>query len=90
MPVVGVVADMRLSQPSERAIAVEWLTRSEVFTTGEFQGERLPLVLEVDDKGVVDERLAALAELDAVTSVEVIYVDFEDLVHASGVDCEGQ
>ena len=88
MPGVGAVADLRLAAEAEHRAALEWLRGVPAITLGEAQGRRIPIVVDAADQAESDRTLKALSELRGVCNVEVVYVDFEDVLDASSAGSE--
>lgn len=80
MPVLGLVVDFHGAAVADRARTTSWIAREPALTPGEPQDRRLPVVLEVDTKRDVDAWLDRLRDAQGVQTVEVVYVDFEDLL----------
>ena len=80
MPVLGLVLTLQDDSKAGRGVVLDRLLRERDVTIGDFEQGKLPVVLEVDDRSDGEERVRAVARLEGVAHVDVVYAHFEDLL----------
>ncbi len=80
MPILGIVMVLEDPRPSTlRSVARELAAFPDV-ELGEPAEYRWPAVLEARDQQAAESRILELTGLPGITSVDVVYADFEDLL----------